>query len=145
MLFAEVLNEFLIERNMTKRSFAKSCHITTSQMTSFMRGAIPSIATIVKMADFMECSINFLMGIDEDRQETKVLRKGYDMTNFLQRYDYALKLNHTSNWKVCKELKISESNVRGWRHGSMPKLETLSKIASLLHMSIDYFVGRAKE
>ena len=144
MSFAEVLNEFLIETNMTKRSFANSCHITTSQMTSFMRGAIPSIATAVKMADFIDCSINFLMGIDEEKQETKVIRKGYDMTNFLQRYDEALKLNNITNWKVCQVLKISESNVRGWRHGSMPRLDTLVKIASYLHTSIDYFVGRAR-
>ncbi len=145
MSFAEVLNDFLIENNLTKRKFAQNCNLTTSQMTSFMRGAIPNIITAVKIADYMNCSINYLMGIDEDRNQTKIIRKGYDIKDFLNRYHFALALNNITHWKLSKHLLISESNIRGWKHGSLPKLETLIKIASYLNMSIDYFIGRANE
>ena len=145
MTFAEVLNEILIENNMTKRRLAGICHVTTSQMTSFFRGAMPSIKTATRIADILDISLNFLMGLDENREETKVLNKGYDLSNFLNRYQTALELNKISHWKASRLLSISESNIRGWRKGSIPKIETLMKLAEYLHVSIDYLLGRARD
>ncbi len=144
MYFSDVLNDLIIESGLSKRQIAIKCGITTSQMTSFLRGAIPTIKTIIKLSNYFNCSINYLMGIDEDKSQTKILNLEYDLENFIDRYKRVLKQNNTTHWKLCNKLGISESISRDWKKGSTPKLETLYKISLYLNCSIDYLLGRAK-
>lgn len=50
------------------------------------------------------------------------------------------------NWKkpnpVAKELGVSSGTVTGWKRGSLPKPEVLSKIASYFNVSVDYLMGK---
>lgn len=109
-----------------------------------MRGAQPSIDTAVRIANYFDCSLNYLMGCDEDKHQTKVTCTGYDLSHFLDRYNKVLVANKISHWQLCKRIGVSESNLRGWRKGAVPKLDTLCKIANYLNCSIDYLLGRAK-
>lgn len=144
MSFSEILNDLIIDNGLTKRQFAIKCKITTSQMTSFLRGAIPSIETAVRIANYFSCSLNYLMGIDEYKDQTKITNEEYDLENFFDRYNRVLELNKISHWRLCQNLEINESNIRGWKRGAVPKLDTLAKISSYLNCSIDYLLGRAK-
>ena len=43
---------------------------------------------------------------------------------------------------VAKELGVSSGTVTGWKRGSLPKPEVLSKIASYFNVSVDYLMGK---
>ena len=144
MKFAEILGDLIIESGLSKRKVALGCHITTSQMASFLRGAIPSVASAVRIACYFNCSLNYLMGLDEQKDQTKIIRKDYDFDGFLDRYNKMLESNNITHWKLCQNIDISESVGRGWRKGAEPKLESLLKIANYLNCSIDYLLDRAK-
>ena len=142
--FSEVLNDLIIDTGLSKRQVALLCNVTTSQMTAFLRGAVPSIETAVKFANYFDCSLNYLMGCDDDKHQTKLIRTDFELEHFLDRFNSVLAANKISHWQLCKRIGVSESNIRGWRKGAVPKLDTLCKIANYLNCSIDYLLGRAK-
>ena len=56
---------------------------------------------------------------------------------------YALcKEKGTSPNAVCKEIGLSNAAATGWKNGTLPKADVLSKIADHLECSVDALLGR---
>lgn len=142
--FIEVLNDLILESGLTKRQVALRCGITTSQMTYYLRGACPDVLNAVKIAKYFKVSLNYLMGLDSNRNETLNFSYLPKSDLFLKNYYFALKENNLTHYKLCQKIGISESNIRHWKNGKFPKLETIIKISNYLNYSVDYFLGMSK-
>ena len=109
------------------------------QYSRYLKGAYPTIDVAVRIANYFKCSLDYLFGLSEDRKLNSPLVP--DMSKFIDRYIECLKLNKTTHWKFAKNNNISESALRHWKYGDIPKIETLIIIAKNLFTSIDYLTG----
>ena len=95
----------------------------------------PSLQTLVKLANYFEISIDYML----DRSESNNFKKL--KINFSKNLDKLLAENKVSILKFCKDLKISRSNFYRWRNGTLPTLSKLILIADYFSISIDELVG----
>lgn len=57
-----ILKELLKERKLTYKSFAAQIEISTSSITNYIRyNKLPTLTTLVAMADYFNCSTDYLL------------------------------------------------------------------------------------
>ena len=134
-----ILKDLIQEKGISLRKLAEKSGVSATQYGTYLRGAMPTIDSAARICDYFACSLDYLCGLSEQRTSKA---RGYDMKNFLERYQKALSANKITHWKFCKQHGISESTLRHWQAGQTPRLETLIKIADGLSVSTDYLVGR---
>ena len=67
MSFQIRLKELLEERNITYNQVAKQTGIPVTTLSNYInRGSIPSMIQLIILADFFGCSIDFLVGREDD-------------------------------------------------------------------------------
>lgn len=138
--FIDILNDLIIEKNLSLRKLASESNISAIQYSKYLKGSIPTIPVAVRMANYFNCSIDYLFGINNDNN-IKIF-KDYDLSVFVDRYTSLLKINKTTHWKFSKKYGLSESSLRHWKAGDIPTIESLIIIATNLSCSIEYLIGR---
>ena len=137
----DILNDFKIEKGLSLRELARQTGVSANQYSKYLKGSIPTIPIAIKIADFMKCSLDYMFGLKEENYNYKPQNK-YDISKFVDRYKNLLEINKTTHWKFSKQFGISESALRHWQYGDMPKIESLIIIATNLSTSIEYLIGR---
>jgi len=140
--FIDVFQELLDENSLTIKSFARKINMHWSVLYAYKNNNyLPSLSTAVKIANYFNCSLNYLMGLDE--LENKNLLKNFDITKFYPRYNSLLKEENISHFTLSKKIKLNTSSLIYWKCGKVPKMDSLIKIANYFDVSIDYLVGRS--
>lgn len=122
-------------------SFAELERITGVSKSALQRYAtgetkkIP-IDVIEKVAAATGVSARYLMGWEE----TEEAETGNSV--FWQVFYSECKKQGTSPNAVCKAIGLSNATATGWKNGTLPKADVLVKIADVLHVSVDYLLGR---
>lgn len=100
---------------------------------------IPDINCATKIADYFECSFDFLFGF----AESYIPRK-YALTGDVKsRVKTAIDKSGYSRYKVAQLTNTSQNQVCSWYHGKViPKLISLVALATALNCSLDYLAGR---
>ena len=142
MEFSENLKDLMIEHNIDAQTLAIKLGIENSSIYKYLNGILPLVKNAVKIADYFDCSLNFLFGLDEMPKSTN-FDSNYQPELFFERYTTLLKQQNISHYRLCKDTGVNSSSFWLWSKGSLPKLETLIKIATYLDCSIDYLVGRS--
>lgn len=142
MDFLNSLTEFMIINNKSIQDISKETKIEDSVLYDYLTGSIPKLTHAVTLANYMNCSLNYLMGIDDSPNKVK-FKNSYDISVFSARYDALLKQNKVTHYKLCREVGLNYSSHYGWQHGSTPSLTSLIIIAKYFDVSIDYLVGRS--
>lgn len=57
-------------------------------------------------------------------------------------YDLCQKNNTTPN-AICSKLNLSTATATHWKNGSIPKIDTLMKIAEILNTTVAYLMGNS--
>lgn len=65
------INTACKERNMSINEFCRCCNIHKSVMDNLKRNSIPALDIIVKMALFLNISVDKLIGLTEQVRKTK--------------------------------------------------------------------------
>ena len=138
--FQEILEDLILEKKMSLRNLEKESGVLAMSFSKYLKGSIPSIDISVKLANYFNCSLDYLFGVSESRESN--FSSSYDLEVFIPRYEKALKENKTSHWKFCKATGLNESTLRHWKYGEKPSMNSLVIIATNLSTSIDYLVGR---
>lgn len=139
-ILAENLKDLIIEKGVSLREIERNCGVSSSNLSRYLKETTPKVSVAIKLCNYFECSLDYLLSLSDDK---KILGlKDYNQELFLQRYNEFLKLNNISHYKLAQELGLSESIIRHWRNGEIPKLDTLYLIATRLGSSIDYLIGR---
>lgn len=102
---------------------------------------LPSMKSIISLANYFNCSIEYLLGIDD---ENKLPSPKKQLPPFGPRFRDIVKEKGCNLYKLslligCK----NTSPYYDWINGkSFPRLESLLKISRVLNCSIDYLIGR---
>ena len=142
MEFKERFEELLFENKMNAKDLSNLIEVGKSSLYEYLDQTIPNIENAVKLANFFDCTLNFLFCLEENPKSYK-FDKTYDINLFYTRYKQLLKENKLTHHKLCNDTGVNKSSHRLWKNGSPPKLEALVKIADYLNCSIDYLVGRS--
>ena len=126
--------------NIKSDALGKITEISGSTIRSLLRGeALPSLATAIKLADFFECSLDFLAGkVEIDRKVTpRPLPPFYENLRKVMK-----ERNITRYYLTHKTSDIRDSHFSNWIQGEQPKLITVCTLSKHLDVSLDYLVGR---
>lgn len=137
---SDTLNELMLLNGLNEKTLAEKSGIPIACISSYVRGLqLPYIDTLIKLADYFKCSVDYLLGITD-----KLCEKDYYYnSSFAQRFNELLKANNCTNYKMFDIKGISRSSFYEWKRGqSLPTLENLVKIAKFFDCSIDFILGR---
>lgn len=137
--FVDILKDLITDTNKSINQIGRESGVSATLFSRYLRGIYPSIEISVKIAQYFHCTLDYLFGIDDNFKQVNIV--GYDMTDFMKRYNEMLALNNTSNWKLSKQTNCSEASYRHWQKGHNPSLPRLILIAENLTCSLDYLIG----
>ncbi|MBQ7978085.1 MAG: helix-turn-helix transcriptional regulator [Clostridia bacterium] len=141
MNFTESLQELMLLNNVDAKTLHQQTKIDLSTIYDYFKGTFPKIHNAILLANYFNCSLNYLFGLDFEPNSTSFSQE-YNSNLFFERYTKLLKEQKISNHKLCKDTGVNESSYWLWSKGGLPKLEGMIKIAQYLNCSLDYLVGR---
>lgn len=136
MKFTENFVELCEQKETTQIELSKEIGINQFQLSRYLKGIIPDIKTVVKICDYFNCSIDYIIGFSEKISYDN-LRKGYDSSKFYPEYEKLLLQNKTSHFKLSQKKVVCETSLRLWKKGTLPNFEVLCN-----NSSVDKLVGR---
>ena len=136
--FQERLEELLLSANISRLKLSKILNISPTTINGyFNNGYYPQINFAIRLADYFNCSLDFLFGLSDNKSNTNS-----NPAPFFDNFEYLLCLNKIPIAKALRELKMSEYNYYRWKNGRFPKTVNLIEIAKYFSVSIDYLIGR---
>ncbi len=140
--FSENLQDLLIRRNINKNQFCQLLKLSNSSFYKiFNHSRQPKIDTLLKIAKYFNCSLDFLLGRTEN--ETP-LAKGKKISIKVP-FEKQLKINNTNINRVATSIGTSTATIYRWLNNkTYPTLEYLIKLADYFGCTVDYLVGIEK-
>lgn len=138
--FSESLLELMEERNLSVKDLAKEVGIKSSNIYYYLRAErLPSVESIVALANYFACSTDFLLGLtEENRTETYK-----SCPPFSERLEFLIKYFNVSTYKVYTQTNVSKARFFDWKRGKyVPSLDNIIKLAEFFDCSVDFVLGR---
>ena len=141
--FVERLNNLLKKYNFTLRELELKTNISNSQLSKYASGNYePSLKNALTICKFFECSLDYLMGMDEIPNRFGLLQKE-NVGLFIERFYSLLDSNSTNINKVSKNTYINRNCIYNWKNSNIfPKIGILVKLSKELNTSIEFLIGR---
>ena len=137
--FQESLKELLNYHDMKPYQFSQKLNIPSSNINGYLNNDYyPEIDIAIKMSKFFNCSLDYLFGLDDDKNH-KIIE--YNNNSFFDNFDKLIKNSPNSIAKTLKELNMSETNYYRWKRGKFPKTINLIEIAKYFNVSLDFLIG----
>lgn len=142
--FSERFNELIIYAETTPKKMSADLNHNIHDIYHWKSGTarfMPSLKNIIMLADYFNCSIEFLLGIDD---ENKLPHPKKQLPDFGAHFKKVLKEKGSNLYRLsllagCK----NTSPYYDWINGkSTPRIDSLYKISKVLDCSIDYMLGR---
>ncbi|MBS1416624.1 MAG: helix-turn-helix transcriptional regulator [Clostridia bacterium] len=142
--FSERFNELIIYAESTPKKMSADLNHNIHDIYHWKSGTarfMPSLKNIIMLADYFNCSIEFLLGIDD---ENKLPHPKKQLPDFGAHFKKVLKEKGSNLYRLsllagCK----NTSPYYDWINGkSTPRIDSLYKISKVLDCSIDYLLGR---
>lgn len=101
--------------------------------------SLPSFEYLIKLADFFNVNIDYLVGRTENFEQVKSKK----LPNFSTQFKKILKQYNTNQYKLLKDKIISKGHLNSWLNlNNLPSTNNLIRLADYLKISIDELVGR---
>jgi len=137
--FRESLAELMSERDLTHISLGNKIGVANPTVHGWKTGKHSiTLSNALKLADFFECSLEFLLG----RTESKLNYTPKECPPFYERLKAGMAENKTSWYRLVKDTAISNGNITKWKKGADPFVDTLLNLAAYFDCTLDYLVGR---
>ncbi len=139
--FVELTNE-MIEKGKSKR--AKIIGISnTTYSNAYNYGIIPKTPSLIKIADFFNISIEYLIANTED----EYFKKSLQPSTFKMRLNELQKTKGILTvYELSKQIHIHRNNIAQWINlNCLPLIDDLEIIADFFKVSIDYLLGRTDD
>ncbi|MDE7083633.1 MAG: helix-turn-helix domain-containing protein [Clostridia bacterium] len=141
--FSETLGELIFDYNngqqMHAKDFAKLVGVNATTITRYLaKKRLPTIESLVILADFFKCSTDYLLGLETENY-SKIFKP---CPNFAERFKDILKENGLTCIQLSELTNINQSLVYAWKNGKrMPSLENAIKIAKFFDYSLYNLLG----
>lgn len=140
--FLVTFEELLEENNLTIKSFSRKINVHPSVLYSYKNNNyLPSIRNAVIIANYFNCSLNYLMGLDLEKNN-RSFNQSYDISVFYPRYFELLQKEKITHFALSKKIQLNTSSLLSWKNGKAPKMDSLIKISTYFEVSIDFLIGR---
>ena len=139
-MFSIRLKDLRENRGLSQQAFANKFGISQSTVGMWESGKRePNFATIQKIADFFETSIDYILGND-------TISAVCNENMFSERLKTLRKNASLTQTEIAKNLKISQQAYANYETGKRhPDQEMLKKIADFFDVSVDYLLGRVEK
>ena len=105
-------------------------------------GIVPKPRTIVRLADYFNISIPYLLGESDDEYFSKTNTP----SNFNERFCSLCKKQNISHYRASQDCHFDKSYISRWLNkNQLPSFELLDILCDYFHVSIDYILGRTDE
>lgn len=138
--FQKRINELVDESELKKVDIAKVGKFDYRSLSNaLVYGIIPTTSTLIKMADYFNVSIEYLLA-----RTDKYEYAGLSNVTFQERFEKLCEEKGVTHYKVSQECFFDKSNISRWlSKGYLPTLEILDMITKYFNVSIDYILGRS--
>lgn len=139
--FQKRMLELVDETEMKRVELAKAGNIDHRALSSaLIYGIIPTTKTLIKLANFFNVSVSYLLARSDDNEYIKPVKP----STFKDRFEELCKEKGVSHYKVAKDCYFDKSNINGWIYkGYIPALEIIDILTNYFNVSIDFLLGRS--
>ena len=140
--FAERLSELIFDEKLSVPQFAEKLDCKRATINRYLSGTrMPDTKIAVKMADFFQCTVDFLLG-NVEQNDAKSFTP---YVSFKGRLTYLCKLYHTTKYQINKQTKLAYSALDYWDNGERtPSIDSIGRLAQFFDCSMDFILGREK-
>ena len=137
---SENLKLLMAEAGMKSPALAEATGIDSSTILTLLRGeGLPYVDTLVTLADYFNCSTDYLLGITDTPDERQFKKR----PPFSEQLTFLLKHFQVTKYRIEKDTGLSEKTVNRWHNGkTQPTVESLIRLAKYFDCSIDFLLGR---
>lgn len=136
----DIFAEYFAQTGLNVNSFAAKFNISESKIYYWLNGTyLPAIQNYILLADIFQCSVDYLIGITEDRSYVK----SESSVGFPIRFEQLMQEKGCTKYSLAKECKIGNSAVSKWSKGKIPNTENMVSLAEYFGCSVDYLTGRS--
>jgi len=137
--FSERISELKQEKEISSHDLATVVGVDRRTIDCWRSGDYQlQLNHAIKLADFFECSLEYLMGRSDD--VTKYTFK--PCPPFYSRFLAVLGERGITTYRLRKDSPIKGGHLSKWKEGCNPLMVTLITVANYLDVSLDYLVGR---
>lgn len=141
--FQDRLNSIIKDKECTKYEFSSLVGVSKEVISrSCLYGIIPSLQSLIKIADYLNISISYLLG----KTSNSNFIKSECNVSFHERLRSLANEKHKKYSEIARKMIFPESYFHDWiRTNTLPSLDYLIKIAEYFNVSPDYILGRTDE
>ncbi len=140
IMFKERLKDLIDEKKIPIPQAACELHINSKTLVyNWIKGKmIPKLDNAIKLRDYFECSLDYLF----NNAEYEKIMPTKPVSTFAKKLKQILNEKHITREKFLTDLNMSNNNFNNWYKLELnPRMDTVTKIANYLQVSIDYLVG----
>ena len=105
-------------------------------------GIIPKPLVLIRIADYFNISIEYLLG----RTKNSYFTKSETAVTFLERYQALKAEKHLTDYAIAQSLHITTSYTTNWKNKNyIPSLVNLIVLSETFEVSLDYLLGRTDD
>ena len=141
-IFAERLNDLLFDAKITPPVLAAKLGCGRVTIYRYLQGnKIPSLDMVVRLANYFDCTTDFLLGLEEENYPQEFLQ----CPPFKDRLAFLLEHFNITKYRLQKLSNVPESARYNWQNGVFePKIDSIIRIAKALDCPVDFVIGRVK-
>ncbi len=137
---AEHLKYLIDEAHLNVSELSKQTGLSVSVISRILaKERMPSYKTLIILADFFNCSADYLVGKKEYWNETKFKK----CPPFNKQLEFLLTHFNITKYRFEKDTEINGETIRRWNKGKYnPTVENILTIANKYNCSVDFVLGR---
>ena len=138
--FQKRFNDIIEESDYKRAEIVKLIPISHSTLSNALSyGIIPSVKTLIRVADFFNISINYLLGKSDDEH----FEKSSTTATFHQRFESLCLEKGVTHYKVAIDCLFDKSSISKWfSKNFIPELEIIELLCDYFNVSPDFLLGR---
>lgn len=141
--FQKRINELVEDSGILKSNLPKLIGIDYRSYSNALNyGIIPKPRVLVRIADYFEVSLKYLLGQSDDDSFCKATVA----SSFNERFINLCRNRGLTYYKVSMDCHFDKSYISRWLNKNyLPSLELLEILADYFNVSLDYLLGRTEE
>ena len=140
--FQEILTELMIEHNLTSTTLGEKIGSSRMTLNRYLQGSrTPSVEFLIKLADFFHCSVDFLLGLEDETYTTTFLTP----PPFSVRINELCELFGVTKYQIQNKTHISMASIYTWQKSPRyPTIDSILCLAEFFGCTVDVVIGREK-
>ena len=141
--FQRYLNDVIDELDLKKVQFAEAAGVSTSVIIrATVYQIVPSIKSLIKIADYLQVPIMYMFGECEDAHFSPAKAP----STFFERLEQLTMESGEKYSALSHTMSFAHNAVYEWmRTHSLPSLDFLKQLADHFSVSVDYLLGRTDD